>query len=91
MTTSCSPTRPTTPRPVSERNSDASSKWMRRASAAFTNAAAFSLTGGGALPIRLSAQFVTTRLSVTGNATINLVPNPEDSIPVRIYTTLLVR
>jgi hypothetical protein len=55
------------------------------------NAASFSLTGGGSLPIRLSAQFVTTRLSVTGNATINLVPNPEDSIPVRIYTTLLVR
>jgi hypothetical protein len=55
------------------------------------NAAAFSLTGGGALPIRLSAQFVITRLAVTGNATINLVPNPEDSIPVRIYTTLLVR
>ena len=55
------------------------------------NAAAFNLTGGGALPIRLSAQFVSTRLSVTGNGTINLVPNPEDSIPVRIYTTLLVR
>lgn len=55
------------------------------------NAAAFSLTGGGTLPIRLSAQFVSTRLSVTGNATINLVPNPADSIPVTIYTTLLVR
>lgn len=55
------------------------------------NAAAFTLTGGGALPIRLSAQFVSTKLAVTGNATINLVPNPEDSIPVRIYTTLLVR
>ena len=55
------------------------------------NAAPFTLTGGGALPIRLSAQFVSTKLSVTGNGIINLVPNPEDSIPVRIYTTLLVR
>jgi hypothetical protein len=55
------------------------------------NADAFNLTGGGALPIRLSAQFVSTKLKVTGNATINLVPNPEDSIPVTIYTTLLVR
>ncbi|HWI05872.1 MAG TPA: hypothetical protein VNT52_18840, partial [Acidimicrobiales bacterium] len=55
------------------------------------NAKDFNLTGGGSLPIRLSAQFVSTTLKVTGNATINLVPNPEDSIPVTIYTTLLVR
>jgi hypothetical protein len=55
------------------------------------NADAFNLAGGGALPIDLSAQFVSTTLKVTGGATVNLVPNPEDSIPVTIYTTLLVR
>ena len=55
------------------------------------NADAFNLSGGGSLPIDLSAQFVSTSLKVTGGATVNLVPNPEDSIPVTIYTTLLVR
>ena len=43
------------------------------------------------MPIDLSAQFVSTTLEVTGGATVNLVPNPEDSIPVSIYTTLPVR
>jgi hypothetical protein len=55
------------------------------------NADPFSLTGGGSLPIDLSAQFVSTSLKVTGGATVNLVPNPEDSIPVRIPNFLLVR
>ena len=55
------------------------------------NADPFTLAGGGTLPIELSAQFVSTTLKVTGGATVNLVPNPEDSIPVSIYTTLLVR
>lgn len=55
------------------------------------NANSFNLAGGGSLPIDLSAQFVSTTLKVTGGATVNLVPNPEDSIPVTIYTTLLVR
>ena len=55
------------------------------------NADPFTLTGGGSLPIDLSAQFVSTSLKVQGGATVNLVPNPEDSIPVTIYTTLLVR
>jgi hypothetical protein len=55
------------------------------------NANAFNLAGGGSLPIDLSAQFVSTSLKVTGGATVNLVPNPEDSIPVTIYTVLLVR
>ena len=55
------------------------------------NAKPFDLVGGGSLPIELSAQFVSTTLKVSGGATVNLVPNPEDSIPVRIYTTLLVR
>ena len=55
------------------------------------NADPFTLAGGGSLPIDLSAQFVSTSLKVQGGATVNLVPNPEDSIPVTIYTTLLVR
>ena len=55
------------------------------------NADPFTLAGGGTLPIELSAQFVRTTLKETGGATVNLVPNPEDSIPVSIYTTLLVR
>lgn len=55
------------------------------------NAAPFTLTGGGASNIDLSAQFVAATMKVTGNATVNLVPNPDDSIPVTIYTTLLVR
>ena len=55
------------------------------------NADPFTLAGGGSLPIDLSAQFVSTSLKVQGGSTVNLVPNPEDSIPVTIYTTLLVR
>ncbi len=55
------------------------------------NADPFTLTGGGSLPIDLSAQFVSTSLKVSGGATVNLVPNPEDSIPVRIPDILLVR
>ncbi len=55
------------------------------------NAKPFTLAGGGTLPIALSAQFVSTTLTVTGNGTVKLVPNPEDSIPVRIPDFLLVR
>jgi hypothetical protein len=55
------------------------------------NADSFSLSGGGSLPIDLSAQFVADTMQVTGGATVNLVPNPEDSVPVTIYTVLLVR
>jgi hypothetical protein len=55
------------------------------------NADSFNLAGGGALPVYLSAQFIATSMKVTGGATVNLVPNPTDSIPTSIYTTLLVR
>jgi hypothetical protein len=55
------------------------------------NADAFNLAGGGSLPIYLSAQFISTTLKVTGGATINLVPNPNDSVPVTTYSNLLVR
>ncbi len=55
------------------------------------NADSFNLAGGGALPVYLSAQFIATSMKVTGNATVNLVPNPIDSIPTSIYTVLLVR
>jgi hypothetical protein len=55
------------------------------------NADRFSLAGGGSLPIELAAQFISRTLQVTGGATVNLVPSREDSIPVSIYSTLLVR
>ncbi|MFP5317131.1 MAG: pilus assembly protein TadG-related protein [Acidimicrobiia bacterium] len=55
------------------------------------NADAFNLTGGGALPVYLSAQFIATSMKVSGGATVNLVPNPLDSIPTSVYTVLLVR
>jgi hypothetical protein len=55
------------------------------------NADSFNLAGGGSLPIYLSAQFISTTLKVTGGATINLVPNPNDSVPVTTYSNLLVR
>ncbi|HVM01050.1 MAG TPA: hypothetical protein VM263_00150, partial [Acidimicrobiales bacterium] len=55
------------------------------------NADAFSLVGGGSLPVYLSAQFIATSMKVSGGATVNLVPNPLDSIPTSVYTVLLVR
>lgn len=55
------------------------------------NADSFNLAGNGSLPIRLSAQFITTSLKVTGGAVLYLVPNPHDSVQVLVYTTLLVR
>ena len=55
------------------------------------NADSFNLAGGGALPVYLSAQFIAATLKVTGGATITLVPQPEDSIAVVVYSTLLVR
>jgi hypothetical protein len=55
------------------------------------NADSFNLAGGGSLPIYLSAQFIATTLKITGGATINLVPNPNDSVPISIYANLLVR
>jgi hypothetical protein len=55
------------------------------------NADSFNLAGGGSLPIYLSAQFIAMTMKVTGGATVNLVPTPQDSIPVTVYSTLLVR
>jgi hypothetical protein len=55
------------------------------------NADSFNLAGNGSLPVLLSAQFIARRMSVTGNATVNLVPNPNDSVPVITYSVLLVR
>ena len=52
---------------------------------------AFNLAGNGLLPIYLSAQFIALSMKVTGGATVNLVPNPYDSIPTVIYNVLLVR
>ena len=55
------------------------------------NADSFNLAGNGSLPVYLSAQFIATSMKVTGGATVNLVPNPLDSIPTSVYNTLLVR
>jgi hypothetical protein len=55
------------------------------------NADSFNLAGNGSLPIRLSAQFITTSLKVTGGAVLYLVPSPDDSLQVFVYTALLVR
>ncbi len=55
------------------------------------NADSFSLAGGSGQTIDLSAQFISRTLRITGGASINLVPNPSDAIPVVVYSTLLVR
>jgi len=55
------------------------------------NADDFKLTGGGAVPIALNAQFIVRKLNVTGNATILLVPDPADQITVQIPSSALIR
>jgi len=55
------------------------------------NADAFTLTGGSGANVVLSAQFISRRMKVAGGATINLVLNPVDSVPVIVYQMALVR
>jgi hypothetical protein len=55
------------------------------------NAKPFNLAGGGSVPVLLSAQFISRTMRVTGNGTVNLVPNPFDSVPISVYTIMLVR
>ncbi|MBW3548153.1 MAG: hypothetical protein KY452_08500 [Actinobacteria bacterium] len=55
------------------------------------NADAFTLTGNSGANVYLSAQFITRRMKVTGGATVNLVLDPFDSVPVVIYDMVLVR
>lgn len=55
------------------------------------NADAFTLTGGAGANVVLSAQFISRRMKVAGGATINLVLNPFDSVPVIVYQMALVR
>ncbi len=55
------------------------------------NADAFTLAGNSGANVSLSAQFITRRMSVTGGATVNLVLNPFDAVPVIIYDMVLVR
>lgn len=55
------------------------------------NADAFVLTGNSGANVSLSAQFITTRMKVTGGATVNLVLNPFDAVPVVVYEMALVR
>jgi len=54
------------------------------------NADAFTLAGGGGTNV-LSAQFITRRMVVTGNSTVNLVINPLNSLPLLVYELVLVR
>jgi len=55
------------------------------------NADAFTLAGNAGANVFLSAQFISTRMKVTGGATVNLVLNPFDSVPVVVYEMALVR
>lgn len=55
------------------------------------NANAFTLTGGAGANVVLSAQFISRTMKVAGGATINLVLNPFDSVPVIVYEMALVR
>lgn len=55
------------------------------------NADAFTLAGNSGANVSLSAQFITRRMSVTGGATINLVLNPFDAVPVVVNDMVLVR
>ena len=55
------------------------------------NADAFTLTGNAGANVVLSAQFISRRMKVAGGATINLVLDPFDSVPVVIYQLALVR
>jgi hypothetical protein len=55
------------------------------------NADAFTLTGNAGANVVLSAQFISRRMKVAGGATINLVLNPIDAVPVVVYEMALVR
>ena len=55
------------------------------------NADAFTLTGNSGANVSLSAQFITRRMTVTGGATVNLVLNPFDAVPVVVNDMVLVR
>jgi len=55
------------------------------------NADQFTLTGNAGADVSLSAQFISRRMKVAGGATINLVLNPVDSVPVVSYEVALVR
>lgn len=55
------------------------------------NADAFNLAGNSGANVSLSAQFISRRMSVTGGATVNLVLNPFDAVPVVVNDLVLVR
>ncbi|MBW3650511.1 MAG: hypothetical protein KY458_08090, partial [Actinobacteria bacterium] len=55
------------------------------------NADAFTLAGGSSGNVSLSAQFITRRMKVTGGATVNLVLDPTDAVPVVVNDMVLVR
>jgi hypothetical protein len=55
------------------------------------NANQFTLAGNAGANVYLSAQFISTRMKVTGGAVVNLVLNPSDAVPVVIPNMALVR
>ena len=55
------------------------------------NANQFTLAGNAGANVYLSAQFISTRMKVTGGAVVNLVLNPFDAVPVVIPNMVLVR
>ena len=55
------------------------------------NANQFTLAGNAGANVYLSAQFISTRMKVTGGAVVNLVLNPFDAVPVVIPNIVLVR
>ena len=55
------------------------------------NADQFTLAGNAGANVYLSAQFISTRMKVTGGAVVNLVLNPFDAVPVVIPNIALVR
>lgn len=57
----------------------------------FGNADAFSLAGSSGANVYLSAQFIARRMTVAGGAVVNLVLNPFDAVPFKVYELSLVR
>jgi hypothetical protein len=55
------------------------------------NADAFTLAGNSGANVYLSAQFISTRMKVTGGAVVNLVLSPYDTVAAIVYEIVLVR
>lgn len=63
--------------------------WITAGPNTITNA--FTLAGNSGANVSLSVQFISRRMSVTGGATVNLVLNPFNAVPVVVNDMVLVR